>query len=84
MPPAGHPTGITSVKAGKPAKRRAWPLTVGGVLVAIAAGIALVFSVARTNPADLAATAAADAGGWPGAHYVAPSRRTTAARSGST
>jgi hypothetical protein len=53
----------------RPAKRRAWPLTLAGVLVAVAAGIALVFSVARTNPADLAATAAADAGSWPGARY---------------
>jgi hypothetical protein len=65
----GHPTGITTVKAGTPRTRRAWPLTVGGVLVAVAAGIALVFSVARTNPADLASTAAADAARWPGVHY---------------
>jgi hypothetical protein len=50
-------------------ERRAWPLTVVGVLVAVAAGIALVFSVARTNPADLAASAATDAGSWPGARY---------------
>jgi hypothetical protein len=52
-----------------PVKRRAWPLTVVGVLVAVAAGIALVFSVARTNPADLATSAASEAGSWPGAHY---------------
>jgi hypothetical protein len=53
----------------RPKKRRAWPLTVVGVLVAVAAGIALVFSVARTNPADLATTAATQAGAWPGAHF---------------
>jgi hypothetical protein len=39
------------------------------VLVAVAAGIALVFSVARTNPADLATSAAIEAGNWPGARY---------------
>jgi hypothetical protein len=55
--------------AGRPVKRRAWPLTVVGVLVAVAAGIALVFSVARTSPADLAASAAAEAGSWPGVRY---------------
>ncbi|MHA6621220.1 hypothetical protein [Pseudonocardia sp. DLS-67] len=69
----GHAAGLTMVTGSKTAttqsKRRAWPLTVVGVLVAVAAGIALVFSVARTNPADLATTAASDAGGWPGAHY---------------
>jgi len=64
-PRGGHTTGLTS----KPVKRRAWPLTVVGVLVAVAAGIALVFSVARTSPADLATSAAADVAGWPGAHY---------------
>jgi hypothetical protein len=55
--------------AGRPVKRRAWPLTVVGVLVAVAAGIALVFSVARMSPADLAASAASEAGGWPGVRY---------------
>jgi hypothetical protein len=77
----GHSTSVTPLPASQtasqtgsqtgstPKKRRAWPLTVVGVLVAVAAGIALVFSVARTNPADLATTAAAEAGKWPGAHY---------------
>jgi hypothetical protein len=69
----GHSPNLTTVsspKAGsRPEKRRAWPLTVVGVLVAVAAGIALVFSVARTNPADLATTAATQAGAWPGAHF---------------
>lgn len=69
----GHSPGLTMVSGTKTAttqsKRRAWPLTVVGVLVAVAAGIALVYSVARTNPADLATTAASDAGSWPGAHY---------------
>jgi hypothetical protein len=59
----------TPAGAAVPAKRKAWPLTVVGVLVAVAAGIGLVFAVARTNPADLADTAATDAGSWPGAHY---------------
>ncbi|GAA5136947.1 hypothetical protein [Pseudonocardia adelaidensis] len=72
-PSGGHSTALTMVSSSNTAptraKRRAWPLTVVGVLVAVAAGIALVFSVARTNPADLAASAASDAGSWPGAHY---------------
>jgi hypothetical protein len=68
-------TGTTATKAAPAtprdaAKRRpAWPLTVVGVVVAVAAGIALVFALARTDPADLAATAATEAGGWPGARY---------------
>ena len=69
----GHSPSLTMVSGSKAGtgttKRRAWPLTVVGVLVAVAAGIALVFSVARTNPADLATTAATEAGSWPGAHY---------------
>jgi hypothetical protein len=69
----GHSSALTTVLGAsattRPAKRRAWPLTVVGVLVAVAAGIALVFSVARTNPADLATSAATDAGSWPGARY---------------
>lgn len=70
----GHSTSLTTVPGPrtttKQTTRRAWPLTVVGVLVAVAAGIALVFSVARTNPADLAASAATEAGTWPGAHYL--------------
>lgn len=62
-------TALGSSAATRQAKRRAWPLTVVGVLVAVAAGIALVFSVARTNPADLATSAATEAGSWPGARY---------------
>jgi hypothetical protein len=58
-----------SPAATPPKKRRTWPLTVVGVLVAVAAGIALVFSVARTNPADLAGSAAKEVDSWPGAHY---------------
>jgi hypothetical protein len=69
----GHSPSLTMVSGPKATTgtttRRAWPLTLVGVLVAVAAGIALVFSVARTNPADLATSAAADAGSWPGARY---------------
>jgi hypothetical protein len=60
---------LGTTTAPRPVKRRAWPLTVVGVLVAVAAGIALVFSVARTNPADLAVSAAGEAANWPGARY---------------
>jgi hypothetical protein len=55
--------------ARSPAKRSSWPLTLAGVVVAVAAGIALVFSLARTDPADLAVAAAAEAGSWPGVRY---------------
>jgi hypothetical protein len=74
-PPSAQRSGTTPPKAALPtprgpAKRRpAWPLTVVGVIVAVAAGIALVFTLARSDPADLAATAATEAGGWPGARY---------------
>jgi hypothetical protein len=72
-----HSTGATAppgsalarTLARKQAKRPAWPLTLVGVVVAVAAGIALVFSLARTDPATLAATAATEAGSWPGVHY---------------
>jgi hypothetical protein len=69
----GHSTSVITTPASPaatpPKKRRTWPLTVVGVLVAVAAGIALVFSVARTNPADLAGSAAKEVDSWPGAHY---------------
>jgi hypothetical protein len=58
-----------SATARTPVKRRTWPLTLAGVVVAIAAGIALVFSLAGTDPAGLATTAATDAGSWPGVRY---------------
>jgi hypothetical protein len=70
------PTGRTHVgpttgsdTSRKPVKRRTWPLTLVGVIMAAAAGIALVFSLAGTDPTGLATTAATDAGSWPGAHY---------------
>ncbi len=68
----GHSAGVITPSGARPARRpqrKAWPLTLAGVLVAVAAGIALVFSVARTNPADLVTTAATEAGSWRGAHY---------------
>jgi hypothetical protein len=68
--PAGRThSGTTTTPPGTLVKRRTWPLTLAGVVVAVAAGIALVFSLAGTDPAGLAATAATDAGSWPGARY---------------
>jgi hypothetical protein len=61
--------GSAPAGARSPVKRSSWPLTLAGVVVAVAAGIALVFSLARTDPADLAVTAAAEVGSWPGVRY---------------
>jgi hypothetical protein len=59
-------------------RRSTWPLTVLGVLAAIAAGIALVFWIARTDPGDLVAAATEGLATWNGVHY----RGAMAARDG--
>ncbi|HYH33493.1 MAG TPA: hypothetical protein VD903_24255, partial [Pseudonocardia sp.] len=54
---------------GRSRKRVAWPLTLVGVLVAVAAGIALTVTLARAEPDELITAAATDVGGWNGVRY---------------
>ncbi len=67
-PPPDTGSAPATDSGGAP-RRAAWPLTVVGVLVAIAAGIALVVSFARTDPGELISAATTDVTGWNGVHY---------------
>ncbi|OZM79740.1 hypothetical protein [Pseudonocardia sp. MH-G8] len=71
--PAGAPASgalsATATAAAPRRKRRVWPLTLVGVLVAIVAGVALTLWLVRTQPGQLVDAAATEAESWSGARY---------------